>query len=486
MVELWASDLDAGSYDNCPGGVLLSFSANTTNIGTTYNCNNIGENTVQLWVTDAAGNKDFCETFVIIQANQGQCPGGLLQIAGNVANDENEDVQDVTVAINSTTGFGATQTTSADGNFTFNVPAGGDYTITPSKDMNPRNGVTTFDLVQISKHILSIESLGSPYKMIAADANNSGNVSTLDLVQIRKLILFISDDFANNSSWRFVDKAYTFPNATNPWAEAFPEVISLNNVSAADLNNNFVAVKIGDVNGSASANQLLGADDRTVTGALTLTTADQALKVGEVYTVEVSAANFNNFGYQFTMNFDANVLEFVEVGNGLATAENFGLTLLSEGAITASYYDANAVRMAADEAVFTLTFAAKADAQLSEVLSINSRYTTAEAYAANGDVQNVELNFNNGVTVAGFELYQNTPNPFATETSIGFNLGAAKAATLTISDISGKVIKVIEVDGVKGYNQVVLSRNEVSAAGVLYYQLDTDTDSATKKMILID
>jgi hypothetical protein len=487
MVELWASDLDLGSFDNCPGGVQLSFSANVNNIGTTYNCDNVGENLVQLWVTDAAGNQDFCETFVIIQANQGQCTGGDDPlVAGNVATETNLDVQDVTVAVNNTTGFGQTFTTTATGDYQIEVPTNSDVTITPSKDMNPRNGVSTFDLVKISKHILNSESLDSPYKMIAADANNSGTITTLDLVQIRKLILFIDDEFSNNSSWRFVDAAYNFPNATNPWAEAFPEVISLNDVTADQLANNFVAVKIGDVNGSAAANQLLGADDRNMTGALTLTAADVAMKAGETYTVEVAAANFNNFGYQFTMNFDADAMEFVSVGNGLATAENFGLTMLSEGAITASYYNAEAVRVAADEAVFTLTFVAKADAQLSEVLSINSRYTTAEAYAANGDVQNVELDFNNGSTVAGFELYQNTPNPFATETSIGFNLGADKEATITISDISGKVIKVIEVDGVKGYNQVVLSRNEVAASGILYYQLDTDTDSATKKMILID
>ena len=35
MVELWASDLDLGSFDNCPGGVKLSFSANVNDIGTT-------------------------------------------------------------------------------------------------------------------------------------------------------------------------------------------------------------------------------------------------------------------------------------------------------------------------------------------------------------------------------------------------------------------------------------------------------------------
>jgi hypothetical protein len=340
-------------------------------------------------------------------------------------------------------------------------------------------------LVKISKHILNTESLDSPYKMIAADANNSGTITTLDLVQIRKLILFISDDFANNTSWRFVEAAYTFPNANNPWAEAFPEVISINDVTTAELNNNFVAVKIGDVNGSAATNQLLGADDRNMTGALTFTATDVAMKVGETYTVEVSAANFNNFGYQFTMNFDANAMEFVSVGNGLATAENFGLTMLSEGAITASYYNAEAVRVAADEAVFTLTFVAKADAQLSEVLSINSRYTQAEAYAENGDLQEVELTFNGGTTVGTFELYQNLPNPFNDATTIAFNLPTAQTATLTVTDVSGKVLAVITDNFAKGFNEVSLEKEQLNAIGMLYYQLATSDNSATKMMVLI-
>ena len=349
--------------------------------------------------------------------------------------------------------------------------------------MNPLNGVTTLDLVKINKHILNVELLDSPYKMIAADANNSQGITTLDMVQLRKLILLIDAEFSNNTSWRFVDASYVFPDPSNPWAEAFPEVINLNNVTIDELTNDFVAVKIGDVNASASANELLGADDRTMNGVLTLAAQDRALTAGEVFTVEFTAENFDNFGYQFTMNFEG--MEFVALGEGLATDENFGLTMLSEGAITASWNSSEAVRLSADEVVFSMTFEATTDVQLSEALSISSRYTVAEAYASNGDMQDVAIAFN-GVEATGFELYQNTPNPFAQTTTIGFNLPTAQAATITISDLSGKVVKVIEGDFAKGYNQVELTRNEVNASGILYYQLETATDSATKKMILID
>ena len=97
----------------------------------------------------------------------------------------------------------------------------------------------------------------------------------------------------------------------------------------------------------------------------------------------------------------------------------------------------------------------------------------------------VELNFNGQASTA-FDLYQNTPNPFKGETVIGFNLPESAAATLTIYDVSGKVLKLVRGEFGQGYNEVIINRSELSGAGVLYYQLDTDTHSATKKMILID
>lgn len=486
-IEIWANDLDDGSFDNCPGGVKLSFSADVNDTSVEFCCDQIGQQNVQLWVTDASNNQDFCNTFVIVEDNMDACGGGDDPlVAGTTATEAGNGVTDVDVTINEASGWSNNVMTDANGQFDLGaVPTGDDYTITPVKDVDPLNGVSTFDLVLISKHILGVQPLDSPYKLIAADANNTETVTTFDLVVIRKLILFIDDEFPNNTSWRFVRADHQFSDATNPWATDIPEVYNINNLTDDMLDADFVAIKVGDVNGNAAYN-LTSTDDRNFTGALTFATDDVSLKAGETHTIEFTANDFNVSGYQFTLNFDRSAVEFVEVLPGLAQVENFGTSLISEGAITTSWNSNAAKQLSADEVVFSVVVTAKTDVQLSDVISINSRYTTAEAYNAAGELQDVALEFNGTVAAAQFELLQNTPNPFADATVIGFTLPEATSATLTISDVSGKVLSVIEGDFARGYNQVVVKRDQVAGNGVLYYQLDTPTHTATKKMILID
>ncbi len=487
MVEVWASDLNDNSFDNCPGALKYSFSADVGETSIVFDCDDIGQNTVEMWVTDAAGNQDFCETAVIIQANMNQCDDSLSVAGGQLATEFGAGVPDVSVNINSPGGFSADAVTDGNGVYAAGVPPGGDYTVTPVHDVDPLNGVTTYDLVVISKHILGVDLLDSPYQVIAADANRSNTVTTFDLVELRKLILFINTDFPNNTSWRFVDKGFAFSDPSNPFATAFPEVVNLNNLTASQLTNDFVAVKVGDVNGSASVNLSgAGTGDRNTVGSLVLNTDDVTLEAGGSYTVEFKSTDFAVSGYQFTLNYDMSALTFEGIEAGLADESNFGLTMVEEGVITTSWNGNGVKTLSADEMVFGLTFTAKQGGNLSSLLSINSRYTVAEAYNADAGLLDVALSFDGTAAVGGFELYQNTPNPFAATTTVGFHLPEATSATLTISDVQGKVVKVIEGDYAKGYNQEVLKRSELGATGVLYYRLDTGSDSATRMMILVD
>ena len=94
--------------------------------------------------------------------------------------------------------------------------------------------------------------------MIAADANKSGSITTFDIVELRKLILGIYQELPNNTSWRFVDKAFAFPNPNNPFQTTFPENISVaSSCMTSHMDDDFVGVKVGDVNGTAVANSLV-------------------------------------------------------------------------------------------------------------------------------------------------------------------------------------------------------------------------------------
>jgi hypothetical protein len=485
MVEVWATDFDAGSFDNCPGDVQISFSADVSDINKTFNCDHVGQQSIEIWVTDASGNQDYCSTFVFIQANMGQCP--MIDdplLAGVVETESGEFVKDVEVNLNTNIGINDMMKTDETGDFHFNVPAGTDLTLTPVKDINPLNGVTTYDLVLISKHILNVDPLDSPYKIIAADANKSNTVTTFDLVVLRKLILFIDTELSNNTSWRFVPTDYDFVDPQNPLNESFPEIINVNNFNGID-DADFVGIKVGDVNGNADPLELTQVDDRTFIDQLKFQTEDQSLKAGESYTVNFKSNNFDAIGYQFTLNFNPTALEFIQVNNAIAQAENFGLTLLDEGVITASWNTDEVKKMAKEDPIFSITFKAKTDARLSQLLDINSRYTLAEAYRENGELLDIELEFNNSTVVTAFELYQNRPNPFNEATVIGFQLPEASTATITITDVSGRTLKVIKGDFERGYNEVTIEEKELQGSGIRYYQLETSNHTASKKMVLL-
>jgi hypothetical protein len=250
IVVIHADDFDGGSVDNCPGDLNFSFSADLADTLRQFDCFDLGFAVVNVYVTDASGNQSFCETFVFVDDNQGVCQGPP-RIAGSLKTATNLPINRAAVAVNGDTD--ETMETSADGQYSFEVPWGGDYSVSAEKDTFPLNGVTTFDLVLISKHILGLQPLDSPYKIIAADANGSNSVTTADLVAIRKLILQITDEFPNNTpSWRFLDKHFIFPNPLNPFTVAIPEVLNFNNLTADRLDADFIGIKVGDVNNSAN------------------------------------------------------------------------------------------------------------------------------------------------------------------------------------------------------------------------------------------
>jgi hypothetical protein len=321
--------------------------------------------------------------------------------------------------------------------------------------------------------------------MIAADINNSKSITTLDLILLRKLILNLDTKFTANTSWRFVDAAYRFPNPSNPWSESFPEISSINNLNGK-ANADFVAVKIGDVNGNASPTSAAAAQPRKA-GKLELSTEEQRIEGGQQYQVDIRAKDLKTIeGYQFTLELDRNKVDLVDIDYGVAKAENFGI-FQREGILTTSWNRKGAVEINDDAILFTLHLQGKGAAKLSEALTISSRYTANEAYQEGGDYLSVAMSYTKPVVINDQpELLQNAPNPFADQTQIGFYLPQATEGRLTIRDAKGSIVYRLKADYNKGWNQVTIKQSDLKAAGVLYYTLETPDFIGTKKMVVVN
>jgi len=305
-------------------------------------------------------------------------------------------------------------------------------------------------------------------------------------------------EFTNNESWRFVEAAYEF-TTDNPISENFPEVIQVADLQH-DLEMDFVAVKIGDVNGNARTNSLQIAEDRSPINSFEITTTDRYLKVGEQVSVTFTTNQINDIqGYQFTLAYENLKLE--KLHSGIAGVENFGLHKMEEGWITTSWNQSSvgsgqyAVGSNSQPSIvlFTIDFIAKQNGRLSEQLSIIDKPTIIEAYSAGnnageeaGELMDVQLTFTETIVEGRpFELFQNEPNPFKANTSIGFYLPGNSEIVLTLRNEAGQVLKVIKEDRTAGKHRINLENIDLPQ-GFIYYQLTSKYGAQAKKMLHLD
>jgi hypothetical protein len=184
------------------------------------------------------------------------------------------------------------------------------------------------------------------------------------------------------------------------------------------------------------------------------------------------------YGYQFTI--DLAGLELIEATSGALDAGTFDYATFGDQ-VTVSYASSSAESV--DE-VIRLVVKAKSDGDIAEMINVSSSITTAEAYIGHSlEVSSVELRGNDEVS---YELMQNEPNPFNATTEIAFVMGEAGEGTLTVYDVTGKVLKSITNDYPEGPNAIVLRRTDFGASGMMYYTFEAGDFIATKKMILVE
>ena len=84
----------------------------------------------------------------------------------------------------------------------------------------------------------------------------------------------------------------------------------------------------------------------------------------------------------------------------------------------------------------------------------------------------------------GFQLNQNIPNPFSSNTEISFHSNKNEKINFLIVDLLGNTIVNRNIDAVFGNNKISLNSNELSS-GLFFYSISNGVNTQTKRMLVV-
>jgi hypothetical protein len=370
-------------------------------------------------------------------------------------------------------------------------------------------GITTFDLVLITKHILGVQTFDSGYKIIAADANNSGTVTTLDVVIFRKLILqkiLELEDY--DQPWRFVPEYIVEDFSTAFHSDPFnmtiggttynieaPYLVADWVYSIADGNNGksgFDAIKTGDVNGSAEPE--FGPEGP---GEPVLLTIEKTI-VGNQAIFDFKVEGFVDIvAYQMEIEYDKELLDYLNsTGKDLSgVIEDFFAADDSVGIVRTLWYDevsAAAHTLTDSGNIFQLVFEGDGDLTTANVQLFSETMRGARlngaykpklsnfAYSKDGTIHPViqkEI-FENGIISIGV-----APNPFEHSLNLNIDMVRDDYVHIEVHNAIGQLILSSKVYLEKGANTIDLGNLTRLPRGLLFVSAFNKGKTFTTKAV---
>lgn len=296
----------------------------------------------------------------------------------------------------------------------FDIPALKNTTYTLKPIMNePPTGLTTYDLVLISKHILSIAPLNCDWQLTAADINCSGSITTFDIVLGRQNILGIISDLPCGNM-RFV-----------------PDSATVTNGNCQD----FRGIFLGDLNAGPTGNCLTGpADSRAA--PLELWFDDRTLQAGERASIPLYFNTLQTLeGFQLALQTST---EWAEI-QGLSAPElpafdqnNYHVT---EQQLAISWVYPHGRAIVPQTPFLTLDIQAKKGGKLSEVLQLSTQSLSSETYDQAGKIHPIELR-----AQAATPTFRFSPNPATDFVTLQVDSPVSGEGLLQLVHAQGQII----------------------------------------------
>jgi hypothetical protein len=418
------------------------------------------------------------------------CAGEDFNLSGTITSVNGNPIPAATASL-----VGYTANTNAAGIYSMEVMEGTSGMLTAMKDVNPRNGISTFDLVLIQRHILGAEYFTSPYQKVAADANKNNMLEVGDILMIQQLLIYNVNDFLDpftgakvNTSWRMVKPGLTDPNPNSAIVPPVENGYVISNLTGSMTGLDFIAVKIGDVNMSANPNNMEPGNFNSsvnVRSPWFWATDDVFVQKGQTYEIQIAGMNDEAFnGFQAALHTQG--LEIIRIeGNNLNGWNANNHNILHTDLALISWFNSGAAQQRG-EVLFTITVEATASGKLSEMISLEHELLATEAYAFDHSHAPVQLVFNEMQNESATRLSGSYPNPFKVETTIGYYTDADQTFEISIYDMHGKLVHFDVINSTAGYNEWTWKPTAAVHAGFFIFKLQNDTAILQGKLIFID
>lgn len=344
----------------------------------------------------------------------------------------NERLADVTVTAGARGETMAVTTSSDLGFFTLSdLPACAPTVLIPAKTDGWLPGIDIVDVVAIRRNLLGIETFTNPYQYLAADANEDGDLNVQDVVALTRLLLDIDEALVPGSTtpWRFVARNYTFQHPEEPFRDTErPDRIDFEQVKPVDINQGFIAYKLGDVNANAAVNS-------KAAPALEVAVPLQSVMAGESVTFNVRIRGEEVAG--FDLNLTAKGLAIQRV-----IAPDF-----PEGTVVFNQSSVHIVTVEEDAADHVLTIEAMATQSLSHAAAFHlDAGPQALAVDHQGHPRSIALTQTNtrvvGADAGAIARTKSRvfPNPFQSTFTLALETPLMVPATLQLHDLTGREI----------------------------------------------
>ncbi|MEL6122195.1 MAG: dockerin type I domain-containing protein [Bacteroidota bacterium] len=424
------------------------------------------------------------DSMLSIGAIGGRCTDNnrpTAMIAGHVRTPSGDRLEGVSIFNND-----ADDVTISDGTYAFYDQLMYDrYLLEPVKDDDARAGISAVDMVILQEYLVGLRDIDDPYLRIAADINNDGRISAQDLIELQKLLLQQVDTWPNNRSWRFVLERFEWEDIRKPWD--YSEINVINSLDRDMMNENWIAVKIGDLSQDAISNTAYVSEIRK-NNLEVLQLPDLWLSKNEIYELSVTAErDLSLSGVQFSLTVDDAHILGVRAGSIDVSPQHMSI---NNDLLHLVWAGQDKVEIAANEELFTLEVLAKDHGVTSKMIALDQQSDNL-IIDDNLHVSELDLSFTSSSITSDKDsekaiLFQNQPNPFTGQTIIQFIIPERDEVVFQFFTASGQLIHEVKNDFQRGNNAIAVKHQELDRyVGAIYYQM-TYRDQRFTRIMIVD